>query len=232
MKKTFRAIAAALLTCTAVSLQAAPLLATQLGADAVAVAGGLADVDTQSNPGTGLATSSAVALSGTNYASAVGLADDGLLRAQSEASSIDELTSAVGTASFTSAFSLSGAGSLDLWIELLDEDFLDLSQAADASLFVMLIFGGTTYADLVLTGADDPFSLRVALPGAGSGTLTMLLVSESSALEGDAANYAQAAFQIDIQQVDEPGTVALLLCAGLMGWASRPRRAVRRASAA
>lgn len=233
MKTTWKAIAAALLASAALGLHAAPLLATQLTTDAVAVAGAVADVDSRSSLVDDLPLlSSAVALSGGNYASAVGFADNGLLLAQSEASSVDEMANAVGSALFTSTFSLSGPGFLELWVSLLDQDFMDLGQAADASLFLTLVFGGTTYADVLLTGTDDPFSLRVDLPSAGEGMVSLLLVSEASALAGSAANFAQAAFSIEIQEVDEPGTLALLLCAGLAGWAARRRPDVRTLAAA
>lgn len=233
MKKTLKTIAAALLTCAALGLQAAPLLATQLVTDAVAVAGAAAEVDSKSSPPDGLPLiSPAVAQSGANYASALGFADNGLLVAQSEASSVDQVTSGVATASFDSTFDLSGPGSLKFWINLFDQDFTDAGQFSDASLFLRLVFAGTTYVDLLLTGADDPFVLGVDLPSAGSGTVSLLLVSEANAFGGDASNFVQAEFRIALAEVPEPGTLALLLGAGLVGWVARPRRGVRALTAA
>ncbi|NUZ08361.1 PEP-CTERM sorting domain-containing protein [Schlegelella sp. ID0723] len=226
--KTLRTMTtAALLACAALGAHAAPLIysSSQFAADAVAVAGTVADVDSKTSPPDAAPlVSSAVATSGGNFASALGFAGGGLLVAQSEASSGGQATSAVGTASFEGLFSLDRAGHLKFFIDLIDEDFTDAGQFSDASLFFTLTFEGTTYANLLLTGADDPFSLQINLPGAGTGMFSLLLASEASALNGNAANFAQAQFVVT---VPEPGTIALLLGAGLVGWVTRRRRGER-----
>jgi hypothetical protein len=99
-----------------------------------------------------------------------------------------------------------------------------VGQFSTATLFFTLTFEGTRYVDLLLTGDDDPVSLQVNLPGAGTGLFSLLLASEASALGGNAANFAQAEFRA---AVPEPGTLTLLLGAGLVGWVSRPRGGVR-----
>ena len=226
--KTFTTkIVAALLACAAIGAQAAPLVYTssEFAADAVAVAGAVASVESKTSPpDTQPVVSSAVAMSDANFASALGFAGSGLLVAQSEASSVSEAASAVGTASFEGVFSMAGAGHLKFWIDLIDQDFTDAGQFSDASLFLTLTFEGTSYADLLLTGDDDPFFLQVDLPGAGIGVFSLLLSSEASAVNGSAANFAQAEFRA---AVPEPGTLALLLAAGLVSGVIWPRREAR-----
>lgn len=228
MNSTFKAILAALLASAALGLQAAPLLATELSVSAISDAGGMREMTSDRSLGTGPLLTSSFAERGANLSLASGFADNGLLVAQSDVQSIDAVSSARGGADFTSEFSLTGPAMLDLWISLMDEDFVDLAQSAGASLFVQLIFEGSLYFGLVLTGADAPFAQQFQLPGAGSGVLMLQLISESSALAGSASNFAQAEFRAEIQQqVDEPGTLALLLGAGLIGWAGHSRRSRR-----
>jgi hypothetical protein len=224
--KTLRAITtAALLACAALGAQAAlPNFAGgQFDTQAVAVAGALADVDLKSSPPEELPlVSSAVSISGANFASGAGFAAYGLLAAQTEASSVGEATSSAATASYTGLFSMSEAGKFELWIDLFAPNFTDAGQYSDASLFVTLTFEGSKYADLLLGSADSPFYLGIDLPGAGSGTLALLLSSEANAMNGDAANFAQAEFRV--AAVPEPGAFALMLAGGAFGWLHLSRR--------
>ena len=222
-----RTIVGVLLASCALAAQASPIVFSSMQFDTVAVAsaGSVAQVDSASSPPAGLPLiSSAVAISGGDFASAAAIADSGLLVAQSEVSSLQGVASATAFAQFIGAFSLPSETKLKFWIDLDDQDFTDVSASSVATLFLQLTFGGMTYADLLFTG-NDPIYFTVDIPSAGDAVLSLLLSSEASTLgAGNAANFAQA----QILVVPEPGTLVLLLAGvGLLGWVGQSRRPAR-----
>ena len=193
---------------------------TQYNTVAAASAGVGADFNADSSPAAVLPlVTSATAFDATEFASGSGIAANGLLTTQAEASSFAGVASAVGTSEFMGAFNL--GTNLQLSINMTDLDFSDAATFSSGTLFVHVTVDGTTYLDEQLS-SNGLYNYSVGPSTGGSYTLSLLLSSEANtSIGGNASNFASVTF--DAAAVPEPST--LLLCGmGLFVCIWRQRR--------
>ena len=201
---------------------AAPLVytSTQYTTAAAASAGADADFNTDSSASAPLPLlTSATVFDATEFASGSGIAANGLLTTQAEASSLAGVVSAVGTSEFLGTFN--GYSSLRLSIDLTSLNFSDAAAFSAGTLFVLVTVDGTTYLDQQLS-SSGLYNYTLGPSIGGSYMFSLLLSSEAhTSIGGDASNFSSVAFAVS--PVPEPSTL-LLFAIGLTGCFLRQRR--------
>jgi hypothetical protein len=157
--------------------QAITFLTTQFDVTAVATADGAPPgIDSRSGPPSPTPVSaSADSVGASNVATAGAIGGPGLLTTSADASAMDGIASAVGTAHFSGTFTMSALEPL-LYVDFTPTTFASGSGVGLTSLFLSLSTGTTTlFADLI-TG---PWSYNL-FPGTAY-LLDLTLTSEASA---------------------------------------------------
>ena len=206
---------AAFVAAFTVAVHAAPvpLFSVQADTTAVALAQGIADVQSAASPPLTLPiTSDAAAVGAIDIATAGAFASLGLLSTSADVTGITGATSGVGNAHFSATFA--NHGPMFLFIDL---DVFGLASGtgfAAATLFVTVTSGGLTLVDEIVTSTTE-LLLAFAMPVGTTSVLDLLLVSEAGTGlggAGSAVNVASVAFSV---MVPLPATWALLLVAVL-----------------
>jgi hypothetical protein len=212
--KNIALLAVLALAATGVSATPITFADVEYQTAATALIGSAADDEADSNPPTDLPLlTTATVFDADDFASASGIADDGLLGTQADASSPAAFASAVGTSEFIGTFTTTRRV-LQLSLAL---DFLDATDPpafSMGSLVAQVLHAGTPIAAQLFTDAGSVVA-TFFLPNPGTYTLDLLLTSEADVTAGgSASNASQATFAA--QAVPEPRTLMLVLTGLLM----------------
>lgn len=209
-KRMFVACLAALALSSA---HAAPVAftSTLFTVDAIAQTDGIPGIESRSSPPDDLTLSASAASDGltTDLATAGAIAGTGLLSASADVSA-GGIASAVGTASFVGSFT-HNSPIVALSIDFGSTSFASGAATSSVSLFVLLVSGGVTLFNDVITG---PWQFSYAPVAGTSASLELTLSAESASGFaapglGDASANGLASFAVSA--VPEPSTYLLML---------------------